>query len=168
MEFYAEQGHERFETVFRRALKNEPNAGYSGTWGCRGAARRMALGCLPTTSETCRPGPTVDGCPPPSETGERHMHSIVKRGLRGVALLTPVKPVLLRNVRSVVSFTFDDFPASAGKVGMQILHRYEVRATYYVSGGLEGGNKLYTADELRMVMAHGHEIGCHTYDHTAA
>ncbi len=100
------------------------------------------------------------------------MHSIVKRGLRGVALLTPVKPMLLRNVRSAVSFTFDDFPASAGKVGVQILHRYDVRATYYVSGGLEGenkgDNKLYTADELRMVMAYGHEIGCHTYDHTAA
>lgn len=99
------------------------------------------------------------------------MPALVKRAMRGVAMLTPVKPMVLRNRQSVVSFTFDDFAASAAHAGADVLGQHDVRGTYYVAGSLEGstgyGEKFYSAAEIEIIKASGHEIGCHTFGHPA-
>ena len=70
----------------------------------------------------------------------------------------------------LVSFTFDDVPASACESGARILERYGARATFYVAGkscGTAGaGAAPYASiEQLRAVWENGHEIGCHTYSH---
>ena len=78
----------------------------------------------------------------------------------------------MRNTRPLVTFTFDDVPASACIAGARTLEENGIRGTYYVSGGGCGaaspGGTLATIDEIEALYARGHEIGCHTYSHLAA
>jgi peptidoglycan/xylan/chitin deacetylase (PgdA/CDA1 family) len=79
------------------------------------------------------------------------------------------RPLTVRNARSHISFTFDDFPQSAWRIGGAILEQFEVRATYYASLGLMGTDAptgpIFTLEDLKSLLRHGHEVGCHTYSH---
>jgi peptidoglycan/xylan/chitin deacetylase (PgdA/CDA1 family) len=81
------------------------------------------------------------------------------------------KALAMRNAKPVITFTFDDAPASACETGAALLERYEARGTYYISGGGCGlaspGGRLATAVQLKTLCAAGHEIGCHTFSHAA-
>lgn len=81
------------------------------------------------------------------------------------------KRLAMRNAKPVVSFTFDDAPASACDAGARLLEQYQARGTYYISGGgcgaLSPGGKLASAAQVHALHAKGHEIGCHTYGHVA-
>jgi len=79
----------------------------------------------------------------------------------------------MQNREPLISFSFDDFPSSAWTHGGEILGRYEVMATYFISLGLLGRKDssvgpLCTREELQAVTAAGHEAGCHTFDHSDA
>lgn len=69
----------------------------------------------------------------------------------------------------IVSFTFDDVPASALDAGAAILEANGVRGTFYISGSLLGrvepGRTLIDPAGCRKLAARGHEIGCHTFAH---
>ena len=71
---------------------------------------------------------------------------------------------------AIVSFTFDDVPASAASEGAPILEASGIRGTYYVCGGLLGGPgdliPLLDRRQAAALARAGHEIGCHTYAHT--
>lgn len=74
--------------------------------------------------------------------------------------------------RPVVSFTFDDAPQTAFRVGREILKGYGARATYYVSFGLldtdtEVG-RIASRNDLASALADDCELGCHTFDHLDA
>ncbi len=75
----------------------------------------------------------------------------------------------LRADVGVVSFTFDDVPASACVAGAQALERHGARGTFYVAGGLtdalEEGKPCHSREQLRTLLATGHELGCHSYSH---
>ena len=75
----------------------------------------------------------------------------------------------LQAAAGVVSFTFDDAPASACEAGAQALERHGVRGTFYVAGGLtdqhEEGKPCHTLAHLRQLLQAGHELGCHSYSH---
>ncbi len=76
----------------------------------------------------------------------------------------------LRNAPPIVTFTFDDVPASACELGAGILEKYGARGTFFVAGGNCGtttaaGPARASIDQLRAVWSNGHEIGCHTYSH---
>jgi peptidoglycan/xylan/chitin deacetylase (PgdA/CDA1 family) len=81
------------------------------------------------------------------------------------------KSAIMRNTGPLVSFTFDDVPASACDVGAPILERHGACGTFYVCGGGCGAPSpcgvLASAGQLRDLWAKGHEIGCHTYSHPA-
>jgi peptidoglycan/xylan/chitin deacetylase (PgdA/CDA1 family) len=81
------------------------------------------------------------------------------------------KTLTIRCETPVVSFTFDDVPASACSIGATALERHGARGTFYVSGGgcgaVSPGGLLATAEELQALAARGHEVGCHTYSHPA-
>jgi peptidoglycan/xylan/chitin deacetylase (PgdA/CDA1 family) len=82
------------------------------------------------------------------------------------------RPFLMQNNQPVISFTFDDVPKSSCVVGAEILESYGLTATYYVSMCLMDRNyeigPAFTKNNLDIVVAAGHEIGCHTYDHLDA
>lgn len=82
------------------------------------------------------------------------------------------RPLPIAPVRPLVSFTFDDAPASAFTAGRCVLERHGLRGTYYVSLGLLGqgspSGPIAEAHALRDALAAGHELGCHTYDHLDA
>lgn len=68
-----------------------------------------------------------------------------------------------------ISFTFDDFPRSALQAGGEILKDFGLRSTYYASFGLIGtaapvGN-IFVRDDIKELLADGHELGCHTFAH---
>lgn len=71
-----------------------------------------------------------------------------------------------------VSFTFDDFPHSSLHAGGDILLGFGLRATYYASLGLMGTSAptgtIFTRDDLKILLAQGHELGCHTFGHRDA
>lgn len=71
--------------------------------------------------------------------------------------------------RTLISFTFDDFPASAATTGARILERFGWRGTYFASAGFAGGEthlgKMFETRDLLRLSRTGHEIGCHTYGH---
>jgi len=88
---------------------------------------------------------------------------------RGLATRLARRPLIMRNERSLVSFTFDDFPRSALLRGGAILGSYGQRGTFFASFGLMGRSgptgDIFCADDVREVARQGHELGCHTYDH---
>ena len=71
--------------------------------------------------------------------------------------------------RRYVSFSFDDFPRSAARVGAAVIEAQGARATYSVAMGLMTGTAsaetAFTRDDLLQLNAQGHELGCHTYSH---
>jgi peptidoglycan/xylan/chitin deacetylase (PgdA/CDA1 family) len=71
--------------------------------------------------------------------------------------------------RPMLSFAFDDAPASATEVGAEILERRGLKATYYVAAALAGTaaatGRMACAQAVQRLAAAGHEIGCHTYTH---
>jgi peptidoglycan/xylan/chitin deacetylase (PgdA/CDA1 family) len=77
-----------------------------------------------------------------------------------------------RDPRPVISFTFDDFPVSALHCGGAILSEYGIKGTYYAALGLMGKNtvvgEMFTPEHLKSLVQHGHELACHTYEHTRA
>jgi peptidoglycan/xylan/chitin deacetylase (PgdA/CDA1 family) len=79
------------------------------------------------------------------------------------------KPLRMSNSRPLVTFTFDDAPASACETGALLVEKYQARATYYISGGgcgvMSPGGRLAGAAQVKSLSAKGHEIGCHTYSH---
>jgi peptidoglycan/xylan/chitin deacetylase (PgdA/CDA1 family) len=109
--------------------------------------------------------------PRTDQAGERLSGKISGKLSRFLARNTRTKSLAMRNDTPVITFTFDDVPASACSIGAAILEQYGVRGTFYVSGGGYGvaspGGRLATADQVSALHARGHEVGCHTYSHPA-
>ncbi|MFZ6765498.1 polysaccharide deacetylase family protein [Undibacterium sp. Di26W] len=76
----------------------------------------------------------------------------------------------LKKGRGVVSFSFDDVPASACHIGAVLLELYQARGTFYVCGGLTDGveqnQPCHSVDDLKRLIENEHEVGCHTFSHT--
>ena len=90
---------------------------------------------------------------------------------RFMARNVATKKLTMCNDKPLVTFTFDDAPASACTAGATLLEQYQARGTFYISGGGCGlmgpGGRLATAEQLKALCAAGHEIGCHTFSHSA-
>ena len=79
------------------------------------------------------------------------------------------RSVKMNNAVPYISFTFDDFPRSALHRGGDILLRFGLRGTYYASFGHIGeasaSGLSFTREDVATLIAQGHELGCHTFDH---
>ncbi|MND67539.1 Polysaccharide deacetylase [compost metagenome] len=88
---------------------------------------------------------------------------------RRLARLTHRRPARLDLDRPVVSFTFDDIPASAAHAGAQALEKHGARGTFYVCAGLFGRDghmgRFANAAEISALIHQGHEVAGHTLDH---
>jgi peptidoglycan/xylan/chitin deacetylase (PgdA/CDA1 family) len=75
----------------------------------------------------------------------------------------------MNNTEPLVSFTFDDFPRSALQRGGQILGEYGALGTFYASFGLMGTvaatGEIFNREDVDLLVAQGHELGCHTFAH---
>jgi peptidoglycan/xylan/chitin deacetylase (PgdA/CDA1 family) len=72
----------------------------------------------------------------------------------------------------VVTFTFDDAPRTAFDTGSAILEAHGARGTFFVCLGLLSRTteigRIAGAGELAVAVERGHELGCHTFDHSDA
>ncbi len=97
---------------------------------------------------------------------------IQNRYRQSASVLCNRRLVELRPASPIVSFTFDDFPTSALRIGGEILERHGARGTYYVSLGLMDreipAGVAFSVEDLRRAVADGHELGCHTFSHCHA
>lgn len=88
---------------------------------------------------------------------------------RNVHRLLFRRPFKIQTDVPIISFTFDDFPRSALLAGGAILRRAGLAGTYYASLGLMGKQApvgtIFSIEDLKAVLAHGHELGCHTFTH---
>lgn len=68
--------------------------------------------------------------------------------------------------RPVVTFTFDDAPASAFETAGEVLGKFGYVGTYYIAlSFLKKGGPLFTAQHVEEALAKGHEMACHTHGH---
>jgi peptidoglycan/xylan/chitin deacetylase (PgdA/CDA1 family) len=69
----------------------------------------------------------------------------------------------------VLSFTFDDFPASAAIHGAPVLESFGYRGTFYTClaqlGAPSVSGDLAVLETILSLQRKGHEIGCHTATH---
>jgi peptidoglycan/xylan/chitin deacetylase (PgdA/CDA1 family) len=109
--------------------------------------------------------------PRTDQIGEPLMAKLAGKASRFLARNTHTRTLALRNAVPLVTFTFDDVPASACSTGAAILEAQGARGTFYVSGGGCGaaspGGRLATIEQLRALHGCGHEVGCHTFSHPA-
>jgi peptidoglycan/xylan/chitin deacetylase (PgdA/CDA1 family) len=96
---------------------------------------------------------------------------VVGKMSRFLARNVPTKKLTMRNTQPMVTFTFDDVPATACDLGVRLLERHGALGTFYVAGGGCERNSpvglLASIDQLRAVYSKGHEIGCQTFSHVA-
>jgi len=97
---------------------------------------------------------------------------ILDRVRREIALAVRTRTVRMRNLRPIVSFSFDDFPKSAVTNGARLLERHGVAGTFYYCCSFNGRTvdemDYYNIDDLRRLVSNGHELGCHTASHILA
>ena len=95
--------------------------------------------------------------------------SLLSFGNKLAAACMHRKTVPFHLPRPVVSFCFDDFPATALHQGGAILEAHQLRGTYYLSAGSRGEDSssgpLAGDADIAACIARGHELGCHSYDH---
>jgi peptidoglycan/xylan/chitin deacetylase (PgdA/CDA1 family) len=69
----------------------------------------------------------------------------------------------------MISFCFDDAPASATETGAAILERRGLKGSYFVAAAMAGTDgatgRMADAAAVRRLADAGHEVGCHTYSH---
>ena len=95
--------------------------------------------------------------------------SLMGKLRRRFARLTHTRPARLDLTRPIVSFTFDDIPASAAHAGAQALQKHGARGTFYVCAGLFGQaghmGRFADAAEISALIRQGHEVAGHTRNH---
>lgn len=88
---------------------------------------------------------------------------------RRLVRLVHRRPARMTLQRPMVSFTFDDAPASAATLGAALLEEAGARGVYYISAALAGQDspmgRIAGAQDVRRLAAAGHEIACHTFTH---
>jgi len=88
---------------------------------------------------------------------------------RGLSAAVRSKPFAIHLKRPIVSFTFDDAPRSAVTAGARTLEAHDALGTFYVAGGLVGGDEegtpILTEEQLVRLNEEGHELACQTFSH---
>ena len=97
------------------------------------------------------------------------LRSLAGAARRTVLCLFHCRLVPIGNHGPVVSFTFDDFPRTAYSVAGRILESFGARGTYYVTpnlmGTYDGLGEICNAEDLRVLLEKGHELGTQTLNH---
>ncbi|MGA0600622.1 polysaccharide deacetylase family protein [Caulobacter sp. KR2-114] len=88
---------------------------------------------------------------------------------RRLVRLAHRRPARLDLDRPMVSFSFDDAPATAAETGAAILEARGLKGTFFFAAELadrQGPMGRFAGEaHVRALAAEGHEIACHTYSH---
>lgn len=99
-------------------------------------------------------------------SADRSLKGKLRRRLAKLMERRPVTPAI---ERPMVSFSFDDAPATAAGAGAALLEAGQIRGTYFICAGTlgqEGPMGLNLGkDEVGRLAQAGHEIACHTFSH---
>jgi len=103
---------------------------------------------------------------PDAYTADRSLKGKLRRR---VVRLQERRPARVALDRPMVSFSFDDAPATAIQTAGAMLEARGARGAYFICAGLAGRDsrmgRYATRDEVIAASARGHEIGCHTFSH---
>jgi peptidoglycan/xylan/chitin deacetylase (PgdA/CDA1 family) len=93
--------------------------------------------------------------------------TVLRRRFGRLAGMLPANLALRLDQGPLCTVTFDDCCRSAVETGGSVLERFGAAGTYFVSASLLSENRSDSSrlEELRALLAGGHEIGCHTYRH---
>lgn len=97
------------------------------------------------------------------------MRRYLKYIRRKWASISFTRAVSIRLNEPVISFTFDDAPVSAFVNGGNILSKYGMSGTFYISMSLMSGveeSTRFTIQHLKDAIAQHNELACHTFGHT--
>ena len=97
---------------------------------------------------------------------------MLRRIVRGVgrAVLSSYvrRDAVVLGREGLVTFTFDDFPRSAYRVGGQILAEADARGTFYaVPGLMDTTPEWFQREDVTNLLRDGHELGSHTLNHVS-
>lgn len=99
------------------------------------------------------------------------MNAFIDKMRRRAGRYLDVRSEPIRPERGVLSLSFDDIPVTAWTEAGPIMAEHGVKATYYVCGGLAGGQNMglpqFEPEHLQAIHEAGHEVGCHTYEHVS-
>ena len=99
------------------------------------------------------------------------MKAFIDKMRRRAGRYLDVRSSPVRPARGTLSLSFDDIPVSAWTEAGPILAEHGIKATYYVCGGLAGGQNMglpqFEPEHLEAIHEAGHEVGCHTYEHVS-
>jgi peptidoglycan/xylan/chitin deacetylase (PgdA/CDA1 family) len=99
------------------------------------------------------------------------MNALIDKFRRRASRYLDVRPAPIRPARGTLSLSFDDIPVTAWTEAGPILAEHDIKATYYVCGGMSGGENMglpqFEAEHLEAIHHAGHEIGCHTFEHVS-
>ncbi len=105
---------------------------------------------------------------------DRHLRLLRRLGLRGVSLSELLHAHEQGDAAGLVGLTFDDGYTDFLEQAVPVLDRYGMTGTVYVVTGGLGAPKAWgteprwdimDADQVRAVVAAGHEVGSHTVSH---
>jgi peptidoglycan/xylan/chitin deacetylase (PgdA/CDA1 family) len=99
------------------------------------------------------------------------MNAFIDKMRRRAGRYLDVRSTPVRPSRGIFSLSFDDIPVSAWTEAGPILAEHGIKATYYVCGGLSGGENMglpqFEPEHLEALRDAGHEVGCHTFEHVS-
>lgn len=102
------------------------------------------------------------------------MAALARIGLRGVSMADLGDAIARGSASGLVGITFDDGYRDVITHALPVLRQHGFGATFYAVSGLLGGENLWdppprrnlmTANELRMLVAEGYEVGSHSVSH---
>jgi peptidoglycan/xylan/chitin deacetylase (PgdA/CDA1 family) len=68
-----------------------------------------------------------------------------------------------------IALTFDDGPSEHTSELLDLLASYDAKATFFIGGNSNGKGEIDTTKEwfdlIRRMVAEGHQVGSHTFDH---
>jgi peptidoglycan/xylan/chitin deacetylase (PgdA/CDA1 family) len=103
--------------------------------------------------------------------GKAIYRKIRRRVDREVAMRVYQKPIHISAEPALVTFSFDDIHASAVETGAKLLEESGALGTFYISMGLsateDAEGQYHTKEDLDSLLAAGHELAGHTFNHVA-
>ena len=132
-------------------------------------AWRSGDGSFEPAARTAAASPVVPMGQSVNANGDAVIDRFGARLGHALAVRLPLRTIAMCNPRPLLSFTFDDFPASAHATGADLMEARGARGTFFAcTSQLGTAQEHWTVagpDAVGDLHRRGHEIGLHTHSH---